>query len=73
MTENEILKQVSRFNELLGKQKDFIETSDFVERKNITLMRLWTTEACHNKRVEIIFRRTNAQNHSKTETITRDY
>ena len=73
LTENDIYKNVEKFNEFLKTRKSSVSASEFSERKNITLMRLWLNDAFKNKRVEIIFRRFMIQNLPKTEAIISDF
>lgn len=72
LTEGDIFKQVERFNEFL-KTRTSVVRSEFAERKNITLMRLWVNERFSGKRVEIIFRRFMIQSIPKNESIVVDY
>lgn len=73
LTERDVLKNVEQFNTFIQKDSDFLCTSEFGERKNITLMKILTTQNYSSKRVEIIFRRTMIQTLPRTENIISGY
>ena len=73
LTEGDIMKQVERFNEFLKLKSGSVVRSEFAERKNITLMKLWVSDRLGGKRVEIIFRRFMVQSLPKNESVVADY
>jgi hypothetical protein len=73
LTEADILKQVERFNNFLKNTSTSVVRSEFAERKNITLMKLWVNQKLGGKRVEIIFRRFMVQTLPKNDSVIADY
>jgi DNA polymerase sigma len=73
ISDKDVLKQVERFHVFLHRQADFVSQSDVGERKNISILKLRTTLAFANKRVEVIFRRSMVQGLPKNESIISGY
>lgn len=73
LNERDVLKNVEHFNSFLQGDRDFVFSSEFGERKNITLMKIIATQHFSSKRVEIIFRRMMIQTLPRTENIITGY